>query len=34
MRNAADAALLKSPAFRQKIAQGLAQAFADFLAGQ
>jgi N-acetylmuramoyl-L-alanine amidase len=33
MRNATDAALLKSPAFRQQIAAGLAQAFADFLAG-
>ena len=34
MRNSADAALLESPAFRQKIALGLAQALADFLAGR
>ena len=33
MRNATDAALLENPAFRQKVAQGVAQAFADFLAG-
>ncbi|MDQ1376445.1 MAG: N-acetylmuramoyl-L-alanine amidase [Acidimicrobiaceae bacterium] len=34
MRNATDAALLVSPDFRQKVAQALAQAFADFLAGR
>ncbi len=34
MRNSADAARLESPAFRQQIAQGLAQAFADFLEGR
>jgi len=34
MANSADAALLESPAFRQKVAQGLAQALADFLAGR
>ena len=34
MRNSTDAALLESPAYRQKIAQGLAQALADFLAGE
>jgi N-acetylmuramoyl-L-alanine amidase len=34
MRNSADAALLESPTFRQRIAQGLAQALADFLAGR
>jgi N-acetylmuramoyl-L-alanine amidase len=33
MRNSTDAAKLESPAFRQEIAVGLAQAFADFLAG-
>jgi N-acetylmuramoyl-L-alanine amidase len=34
MRNRADALKLESPAFRQEIAVGLAQAFADFLAGR
>ena len=34
MRNSTDAALLLSPDFRQKVAQALAQAFADFLAGR
>jgi N-acetylmuramoyl-L-alanine amidase len=33
MRSATDAALVENPAFRQKVAQGVAQAFADFLAG-
>lgn len=34
MRNSTDAAKLESAAFRQQIAVGLAQALADFLAGQ
>ena len=34
MRDATDAALLESPAFRQKIALGIAQALNDFLAGE
>jgi N-acetylmuramoyl-L-alanine amidase len=34
MRNATDAALVQSPEFRQKVAEGIAQALADFLAGQ
>ena len=33
MRNATDAALLESPAFRQKVAVALCQGIADFLAG-
>jgi N-acetylmuramoyl-L-alanine amidase len=33
MRSATDAVLLETPAFRQKVAVGVAQAFADFLAG-
>jgi N-acetylmuramoyl-L-alanine amidase len=34
LRNATDAALLESPAFRQKVAQSLCQGLADFLAGR
>ncbi len=34
MRNTIDASLLESADFRQKTAQGLAQAFTDFLAGR
>ncbi|MGH9124846.1 MAG: N-acetylmuramoyl-L-alanine amidase [Acidimicrobiales bacterium] len=34
MRNATDAALVESPDFRQKVAVGLAQALADFVAGR
>jgi N-acetylmuramoyl-L-alanine amidase len=34
MRNGTDAAMLQSADFRQKVAQGIAQAFADYLAGQ
>jgi N-acetylmuramoyl-L-alanine amidase len=34
MRNSTDAAQLRSPDFRQKVAQALAQAFADFLSGR
>ena len=34
MRNATDAALLSSAAFRQRVAQSLCQGLADFLAGR
>jgi N-acetylmuramoyl-L-alanine amidase len=34
MQNGTDAALLESPDYRQKVATGLFQAFADFLAGR